>query len=96
MTQLAERLGDLAAAGRASITFEDLGLPAQTLHEQVQTVAAGPLAPRFWPKRSPTPATSRTPPGPRPLPPFPLGWHSRAVSWPSPPLWRRCWAVSPP
>ncbi|MET9988554.1 hypothetical protein ABZ061_03175 [Streptomyces mutabilis] len=45
MTLLAERLSALATAGHAFITFEDLGLPAETLHEQVRTVAAGPLAP---------------------------------------------------
>ncbi|MEV5472794.1 hypothetical protein AB0L66_10605 [Streptomyces sp. NPDC052207] len=45
MTPLAERLSDLAATGHPFITFQQLGLPAETLHDQVQAVAAGPLAP---------------------------------------------------
>ncbi|MFH9016139.1 hypothetical protein ACH4C6_32760 [Streptomyces sp. NPDC017943] len=45
MTQLAERLSDLATTGTDAITFEDIGLPADTVRAQVPEVAAGPLAP---------------------------------------------------
>ncbi|MFD5483030.1 hypothetical protein [Streptomyces hawaiiensis] len=45
MTQLAERLSDLATTGTHAITFEGIGLPADTVRDQVPEVAAGPLAP---------------------------------------------------
>lgn len=45
MTQLAERLSDLATTGTHAITFQDIGLPADTVRDQVPEVAAGPLAP---------------------------------------------------
>lgn len=46
MTLLEDRLTALAAAGTRVITFEAVGLTAEELQpEEVQTVAAGPLAP---------------------------------------------------
>ncbi|MFD0294178.1 hypothetical protein ACFWJS_37195 [Streptomyces sp. NPDC127061] len=45
MTQLADRLSALAAGGSQAITFQDVGLPADLVRDQVQEVAAGPLAP---------------------------------------------------
>ncbi|MFJ4790811.1 hypothetical protein [Streptomyces sp. NPDC088794] len=45
MTQLADRLSDLATTGVRGITFQDIGLPADTVRTQVPDVAAGPLAP---------------------------------------------------
>ncbi|WP_285566849.1 hypothetical protein [Streptomyces sp. RTGN2] len=45
MTQLADRLSALAAGGSQAITFQDIGLPADQVRDQVQEVAAGPLAP---------------------------------------------------
>jgi hypothetical protein len=45
MTQLADRLNDLATTGTRAITFQDIGLPADAVREQVPEVAAGPLAP---------------------------------------------------
>jgi hypothetical protein len=45
MTQLADRLNDLATTGTRAITFQEIGLPADAVREQVPEVAAGPLAP---------------------------------------------------
>ncbi|MGQ4347483.1 hypothetical protein [Streptomyces sp. SAS_275] len=45
MTQLADRLSALAAGGSRAITFQDVGLPADLVCDQVREVAAGPLAP---------------------------------------------------
>lgn len=81
MTQLAERLSDLATTGTHAITFEDIGLPADTVCDQVPEVAAGPLAPS-WPKRSFTPTTPQMVHGSRQPPRFPQGLPGRAASWP--------------
>lgn len=45
MTQLADRLSDLATDGVRAISFQDIGLPSDLVRDQVQEVAAGPLAP---------------------------------------------------
>ncbi|UYX96146.1 hypothetical protein [Streptomyces sp. BI87] len=45
MTQLADRLSDLATDGVRAITFQDIGLAADLVRDQVREVAAGPLAP---------------------------------------------------
>ncbi|MFJ9643013.1 hypothetical protein [Streptomyces sp. NPDC101206] len=45
MTQLADRLSDLATTGGQAITFQDIGLPVDDVRDQVPEVAAGPLAP---------------------------------------------------
>nr|MDT0521335.1 hypothetical protein [Streptomyces sp. DSM 41633] len=45
MTQLADRISDLAATGGRAITFREIGLPPDDVRDQVPEVAAGPLAP---------------------------------------------------
>ncbi|GAA4240238.1 hypothetical protein GCM10022254_64170 [Actinomadura meridiana] len=45
MTQLVDRLNDLAAAGERAVTFRSIGMQVDAVRQQMADVAAGPLAP---------------------------------------------------